>query len=380
MIRIVLAVVTALNATCWLVLGVLFAPVIPGGWKTVILLALLLFVPLLVLLQGFGGRAYPSPATRLWIFRPFWYGQLFLPLLAGAGLLGMVAGLLFGVPLETGRALVTVAAVALALLSIVGFIGTRQLTVRLVEPRFSELPAELEGLRIVQLSDMHVGPHTSRRHLARVVDAVRRAQPDLIVHTGDQVDDYARDMEPFAVAFAELAAPLGSFAIAGNHDIIAGWNDVRRAMEHMGITVLVNESVPLERNGIRFRLAGTGDPAGAGWRDNGGADAAPDVPRTLRDVQPGEFSIVLAHNPALWPELAARGAHLTLSGHTHHGQFAIPALGWSVASLFLEHAMGLHERNGSVLYISPGTNYWGIPFRIGARPEVTVVVLRSDGS
>lgn len=146
-------------------------------------------------------------------------------------------------------------------------------------------------------------------------------------------------------------------------------------MEQMGIRVLVNESVALERGGSRFRLAGTGDPAGHAWRANGGDSAVPDVARALRDVAPNEFTVALAHNPALWPELATRGVHLTLSGHTHYGQFAIPALRWSVASAFLELAMDLHERNGSVLYISPGTNYWGIPFRVGAKPEVTVVVL-----
>jgi len=85
---------------------------------------------------------------------------------------------------------------------------------------------------------------------------------------------------------------------------------------------------------------------------------------------------VLAHNPALWPAIARRGASLTLSGHTHHGQFSIPRLGWSLASPFLEHAMGVHRLGGSLLYIHPGTNYWGIPFRIGALPEVTVLTLR----
>ena len=79
---------------------------------------------------------------------------------------------------------------------------------------------------------------------------------------------------------------------------------------------------------------------------------------------------------SLWPQLTVRSASLTLSGHTHYGQFAIPRLNWSVASIFLEHAMGLHGRGGSVLYISPGANYWGIPFRIGTLPEVSVLTLR----
>jgi predicted MPP superfamily phosphohydrolase len=102
----------------------------------------------------------------------------------------------------------------------------------------------------------------------------------------------------------------------------------------------------------------------------------PDVGRALARVPPGAFTIALAHNPALWPELASRGVPLTLSGHTHHGQLSIPRLGWSLASLFLEHSMGTYRRGGSMLYINPGTNFWGIPLRIGALPEVTVVTLR----
>jgi predicted MPP superfamily phosphohydrolase len=130
------------------------------------------------------------------------------------------------------------------------------------------------------------------------------------------------------------------------------------------------------RGGARFWVAGTGDPAGLHWSRDGGRSAAPDVARTLAGVPADDFTIVLAHNPALWPALAERGADLTLSGHTHHGQLSIPRLGWSLASPFLEHAMGAHERGRSQLYINPGTNFWGIPFRIGALPEVTVLTLR----
>ena len=87
--------------------------------------------------------------------------------------------------------------------------------------------------------------------------------------------------------------------------------------------------------------------------------------------------LALAHNPALWPALAQRGVTLTLSGHTHWGQLALPKLGWSMASPFLEHAMGGHEKGNSLLYINPGTGYWGIPFRLGAWSEITQVTLRS---
>jgi predicted MPP superfamily phosphohydrolase len=143
----------------------------------------------------------------------------------------------------------------------------------------------------------------------------------------------------------------------------------------MGITVLVNDAIELEHRSQRFWVAGTGDPAGRG-RGRGTSDAAPDIARTLARVPAGAFTIALAHNPGLWPELALRGVDLTLSGHTHYGQLSIPRMGWSLASLFLEHAMGWHSRGNALLYISPGTNYWGLPLRLGALPEVTVLTLR----
>ena len=99
--------------------------------------------------------------------------------------------------------------------------------------------------------------------------------------------------------------------------------------------------------------------------------------RALARVPPGATVIAFAHNPKLWPQLAARGVSLTLSGHTHWGQFALPMHGWSLASPFVQHAMGAHVDRDATLYISPGTGYWGIPFRLGACPEVTLVTLRT---
>jgi predicted MPP superfamily phosphohydrolase len=103
---------------------------------------------------------------------------------------------------------------------------------------------------------------------------------------------------------------------------------------------------------------------------------APDIERTLSTVPRDAPVIVLAHNPALWTALADRGVGLTLSGHTHWGQFSFPRWGWSLASPFLDHSMGAYQRGDSLLYISPGAGYWGLPFRIGAPAEVTHVTLR----
>jgi hypothetical protein len=376
---VVLLVLLVWDGLCWLVIGSLVAPRLPGGWMTIAAAAVLLLAPLGVLASAIGGGGYPPAWLRLWVFRPFWYGQLFLPVLALAGLAGAMFGLPFGAAGAAGRGALAAMAAVLLIVSVWGYLGTRRLVVRPVEAAFAELPAGLDGMRIVQLSDLHVGPHTSPRHLRRIREAVRGASPDLIVLTGDQVDDYARDVEPLGRALGELSAPLGVVAVPGNHDVYAGWPAVRRGMERLGWRVLVNDAVPLERGGARLWVAGTGDPAGRGGPAGADPSVVPDIGRTLSGVPSGEFTVVLAHNPALWPELASHGVPLTLSGHTHHGQLSIPRLGWSLASLFLEHSMGTYRRGGSMLYINPGTNFWGIPLRIGALPEVTVITLRRAG-
>ncbi len=354
----------------------LVAPVVPGGWLTIAAAAVVATAPLAVLIRGFTKQRYRSAFTRLWILRPFWYIQLLLPLLAASGVFGVLVGLAFGDARWAGRATMAVVAVVLVAIGLWGFIGANRLRVRSLDLAFDALPDGFDGLRIVQLSDLHVGPHTSRRHLSRIVKAVEDARPDLIAITGDQVDDYAGDVDHFVAAFGKLRAPHGVYVIAGNHDVYAGWDAVRRGLEAAGFTILVNDAVAVERNGSILWIAGTGDPAGGGWRRGNATGVGPDIARTLSRVRPGEFTIALAHNPVLWPALAKRGVQLTLSGHTHHGQFSIPRLGWSLASPFLQHAMGQYDENGSVLYINPGTNYWGVPFRIGALPEVTVITLR----
>jgi len=359
----------------WLVVGALLRPVLPGGWLGVLAVLVWCAVAVLMLVRGLSGAAYPSALTRLFVFRPFWYQMLFMPLLAASGLIGAAAGLPFHASRAAGSWSMAVVAAALGVMALVGYAGARRLAVRHLDVLLRNLPAAFEGARIVQISDVHVGPHTSRRHLARVADAIRGAQPDIVVHTGDQVDDFARDVEYFLAAFGDVTAPLGVFAIPGNHDVIAGWDGVRMGLSGAGITVLVNAALPVERDGARIWLAGTGDPAGTAWPRGGGLNAAPDIERALSRIPPGEPTVVLAHNPSLWPDLARHRVDLTLSGHTHYGQLAIPAWGWNIASLFLDLSMGIHRQDDSLLYISPGANYWGVPLRIGTPCEVTVLTL-----
>jgi predicted MPP superfamily phosphohydrolase len=372
--------VVLLTGSSWALVGAFVSDVVPGHWRTLALAWALSVVPLFVVVRNLVTGRYPSALVRLLLFRVFWYAQLLMLALALASGVTFLIGLPFGLGLDAARWTVLAGTVSLVAIAIWGYVGSRRLSIRALALAPPNMPSAFAGLRIVQLSDLHVGPQTSRVQLARIAAATREADPHVIAYTGDQVDDHPADIDYFAAALSGLTAPLGVYAIAGNHDVYAGWEEVRRRLEAIGIRVLVNEAVRLRHNGASFWLAGTGDPAGAQFR-RGRDSGAPDIAKTLRDVPPGEFCITLAHNPALFPALAARKVDLVLSGHTHHGQFSIPSRGWSLASVFLEYAMGTYERNGSLLYISPGANFWGIPFRIGALPEVTVVTLvRSDGS
>jgi predicted MPP superfamily phosphohydrolase len=327
-----------------------------------------------ILYYNISTGCYPSAWLRVYVFRVFWYSQLLmLPLALISGAAGLVA-LPFGAGEIVGQTVVLVVGGALIIAGIVGYFGSRRLTFKEITLTPKGMPPELSGLRIVQLTDLHVGPHTSRRQLAKIATMVREARPHILAYTGDQVDDYPHDVDDLGEAFGDLTASLGVYAIAGNHDVYAGWGEVKRGLEALGIRVLVNEAVRLQRCGADFWLAGTGDPAGNQFV-RGTESGAPDIARTMAAIPAGAFSIVLAHNPALFKYLADRGANVVLSGHTHHGQFSIPSKNWSLASMFLEYAMGTYERNGSLLYVSPGTNYWGIPFRIGAWPEVTLIRL-----
>jgi predicted MPP superfamily phosphohydrolase len=366
--------VLTLIVVCWAVVAAVMAPVIPGGWLTAAAAMIALTaVPLSAFIRRQRRREVPGALVRLLVYRPFWYAQLLVLFTGIAAVAGLLLGAPFGAPVLVARWAVAGAA-AVYLVGIgAGWVGSRWLHVRQLTATFPDLPPALEGMRIAQISDLHIGPQTSRRFLERVRAATDAARADLIAVTGDLVDDHASDSTHYAAAFGTLNARLGVFVVPGNHDVYANWPALRDELDRLPVTILVNESRLVERNGGVFAIAGTGDPAGR-WVPT--SRAAPDIDATLRDVPGGTFTIVLAHNPSLWPAVADRGVQLTLSGHTHWGQVALPRFRWSLAGVFLDHAMGVVSRDQALLYIHPGTGFWGIPFRIGARPEVTIIELR----
>src|SRR5215210_2506188 len=185
-------------AACWLTIGVLANGLFPHAVIAVVTLALYTTLPLAAFARWRGWPFYPNAAFRLLVVRPFWYTQLMLPLIGIGSTLGVLVGSAFGFPLAGGRVAAAIVLTVVGTLLIAGYLGSRQLVVRQVDASIPDLPAEFDGLSIAQVSDLHVGPHTSRRFLDRVVTAVRDLAPDVIAVTGDLVDDRAEDVESYA--------------------------------------------------------------------------------------------------------------------------------------------------------------------------------------
>lgn len=384
--------------------ALIFALYLAGAWSVIALLAWSVWpthvlrttgsvglvaayttLPLLSFVLRGGFSSYPTALFRLAVVRPVLYTQLLLPIVAGAGLIGLVGGAPFGYALRGGQLVAGLALVVSIVLMVVGWLGSRRIMVREVEAQVPDLPTAFDGLRIVQVSDMHLGPHTSSRFLSRVSRTIASLSPDLVTVTGDLVDDRAEDTRYFARWLEKMhdasKPEHGVYLIPGNHDVYAGWAQVLYGLrEYTRAHVLVNESRIISRNGASLALVGVGDPAARGRSELDARGAAPNLPRAFSRVPRLMPAVVFAHNPALFPAIAERGAALTLSGHTHWGQFAFPRFGWSLASPFLEHAMGAYKQGTSLLYVHPGTGFWGIPFRVGAYPEVARITLRRAGS
>ncbi|MBW2386925.1 MAG: metallophosphoesterase [Deltaproteobacteria bacterium] len=307
-----------------------------------------------------------------------WLGVLFYLFLSTAaldlatGLLGFVApgaqGPEGSIPAARGRAFViaglTVLASGLALRK-----GIEPPTTKRVDIALERFPHALDGFRIVQISDVHIGPLLDRDFAARVTAQVNALEPDLIVVTGDLVDGrvstIAREVEPFR----ELRAHHGVYFVTGNHDFYSGADDWVSHVSTFGWTPLRNASVPIGRDGAHFELVGVDDPHGSMLEGRGGED----LDLALRDSDPTRAIVLLAHDPVTFRRAHKRSVGLQLSGHTHGGQ--IWPFGWAVR-VAIPWVNGHHRVGESQLYVSCGTGFWGPPMRLGTQAEITEVVLR----
>jgi len=362
----------------YLLARLVFEPGVPPPWRG-ILVALVAALAVAMALEPFASRALPPRRARL-VVAPgmLWMGVLFVTLnltLASDFLLWLLgAGFApdAGVDPEgpaRARAL-AVAGVAAAATG-AGLHGAlRAPRTRRVEIRLPRWPAELDGFRIVQISDLHVGPLRGRRFAAEVTARVNALAPDVVAVTGDLVDGSARRLRDEVAPFGALRARHGVYFVTGNHDWYSGaeaW--IARARE-LGMRVLRNERVEIAARGASFDLAGVDDHRGD-WVHGSPCDLA----KALEGRDPARPVVLLAHDPTTFAEASRRGVDLQLSGHTHGGQ--IWPFRWLVR-LVVPWVEGLHRRGASALYVSRGTGFWGPPLRLFAPAEISELVLRPE--
>ncbi len=332
------------------------------GWTLLVLAAL---VPLGLLLQR-----VESPWLRPLFYASFgwiglaWFLVLFTALGDLVGVLLWAQGAARGAPLDEARRTTFRRGLSLVASGLAGAVVVRgtveafSLAVVRVRVPIRGLPAELEGLRIVQITDVHVGPLLRRGFVEAVVAQVNALRPDLVAVTGDLVDGSVDALAEHVAPLARLASRHGTFFVTGNHEYYSGVEAWRAHLRSLGLRVLENERVRLPGG---LDLAGVEDYHGS-W----------DLERALGGRERGVPCVLLAHQPKHAPLAARRGVDLVLSGHTHGGQF----FPWSLV-VWLQQGFvaGMYAVGQTALYVSRGTGFWGPPLRVKAPPEITEIVL-----
>lgn len=242
-----------------------------------------------------------------------------------------------------------------------------RLTIEHHQIRVRRLPAELDGFRIVHLSDIHHSPFTSRQQIERAVETASRLQPDIIALTGDYISHDREYAAPCAELLGRLRARHGVFAVLGNHD---HWTDaplITDLFRAEGITVLINQGMRFEKNGASFWLAGVDDTM-VGLED---------LPLALAGSRHEEMKLVLAHNPIILRRAARAGVDLVLSGHTHGGQVSLRSEKNASGRPRRRLLKGLARQGNTQIYVTRGLGTVVLPVRFGCPPEVSLLELRS---
>lgn len=340
------------------------APVWQGaGWMVMLLLALAPFAAF------FAGRAGPVPAKPAleWAgFTAMGLSSLLIVFVLLGDLLHLRTWLgagLFSAGVVSG---------ALVILVLGAWRAGRPAVVRVHVP-IDNLPADLEGFRIVQLSDLHVGATLKRDFVERVVATANQLEPDLIALTGDVADGFPTALRDEVAPLARLAAPHGKFFVTGNHEYYwdaPGW---LRELERLGFNTLVNAHQVIRHGNGELVLAGVTDlSAGRGVPGH-----RSDPQLAVAGAPEGDVRVLLAHHPKSAFAARRAGFDLQLSGHTHGGQYFPFNL---LVRLFQPFVAGLHRLEEMWLYVSRGTGYWGPPLRLGAPSEITLLQLTRAGA
>lgn len=361
------------------------AAALPGPWSAVIGVAIIVIV-LCIPLSFIVSRILDKCAARLFVVPMYvWLGFVMLLfflvlgvdavrgfLCIGSKVTGLTCPfvdpanrlLLWRVTAGAGTGLVLLATI----FSI--WWGLTRLVVKRLDITLPKLPAELDGFTIVQLSDLHLDLVHGREWLADVVEKTKALNADLIAITGDlaegSVAQFAEEVEPLR----ELSAPHGVFFVTGNHEYFHDLHGWLQHLDGLGVRVLRNERVSISRDGAAFDLAGIDDHEGGRIEPGHG----PELKRAMEGRDPEGAVVLLAHQPKAVTAASKHDVGLVLSGHTHGGQI------WPFSYMvYLQqpYVRGLHTHNGTQLYVSSGTGFWGPPMRLGTTAEITLITLRS---
>lgn len=266
--------------------------------------------------------------------------------------------------------------------------GKYNFKVREVELKFSDLPKAFDGYRIVQFSDLHSGNYDRFSAMQKATKMIQDQQADLILFTGDWINAKSEEIVPYKELFNQLSAVDGKFCCLGNHDYgaHAAWqnlekykyiNDaVREHISDMSFELLDNKNVQINRGAESIRLLGVENWGNKPFPREGDLDAA------LSGVDKNEFKVLLSHDPTHWDKVTidhSEHIHLTLAGHTHGAQFGIETkhFQWSPVKYVYKRWGGLYEEKDQCLYVNRGLGFIGYAGRIGMRPEITVLELKT---
>ncbi|RYY04538.1 MAG: metallophosphoesterase [Gammaproteobacteria bacterium] len=261
--------------------------------------------------------------------------------------------------------------IALALIATAwGFINARRVPAIVnVKIPLKNLPEELIGFTLVQISDIHIGPTIKGKYLAKIVDEVNSLRPQIIAITGDLVDGSVADLASQVAPLKNLQAEHGSYFVTGNHEYYSGADEWNAYIRSLGIKVLMNEHQIINHRDSQLIIAGITDFNAEHINPAHKSDPQQALGGTTHLSIP---KIMLAHQPRSATEVAAAGADLQLSGHTHGGQF----WPWNFfVPLQQPYTVGLHKLHQLWIYVNRGTGYWRPPKRLGGRSEITKIIL-----
>jgi predicted MPP superfamily phosphohydrolase len=249
-----------------------------------------------------------------------------------------------------------------------GFITRKDFYIREIDVSIPDLPKDLQGLRLLQVSDFHTGPFFTPNDVRRVIDAANGLHPDLAFITGDLITDKDDPIDACLLELSRLKAASGVWGCMGNHEIVAHIESyVQYHAARLGMNFLRQQAVKLKFGEHAINLVGVDYQ-----RRN-----MPYLENVESLVDLGSFNLLLSHSPDVFPVAAAKGFDLTLSGHTHGGQINFEILGnnLNIADFFTPYTKGLYTQPTSSIYVTSGLGTIGVPVRLGAPPEITLIRL-----